>query len=463
LLADDGRGGIVRLNTTVMSLRSRVVAAIAALLLTGSVVGVALAGWQANKVLREELVAAMVGGRLTVAAAFRSLPRSDDPAGDVARLVASFDGARHVRASLIDAGGVVRVISHPLPVRPAPAWFASRFQPGVGAVRLAVPVAGYGSLVLVPVATNDVAAVWSEFLDLTAVLAASFAIGSVLVWLAVGRALRPLAEFSAAFGRIGAGDYAAQVREAGPPELVTVGRSVNDMAARLGVMQARTQRLETQIATLQDEERADLARDLHDEIGPHLFAVNVDAAMARGLIAEGKAAEAVRQVEAIQQSVAHMQRLVRDILGRLRPTELIDLGLAAAIGELAAFWSARHPAVGFAVRVADDEVLAADEASREILYRVVQEALNNAVRHGRPNRIEVEVGRQSPGEVFARVSDDGAPSGAPGATGFGLTGMRERVAAAGGGLDIVRGEAGGWTVTARLPAPVRDLEPAEAP
>jgi two-component system sensor histidine kinase UhpB len=184
--------------------------------------------------------------------------------------------------------------------------------------------------------------------------------------------------------------------------------------------------------------------------------------MARGLIAEGKPAEATRQVEAIQQSVAHMQRLVRDILGRLRPTELIDLGLAAAIGELTAFWSARHPAIGFAVRVADDEILAVGEATRETLYRVVQEALNNAVRHGRPNRIEVEVGRQSPGEVFARVSDDGAPSAAPGASGFGLTGMRERVAAAGGALNIDRGETGGWTVTARLPAPVRDLERAEA-
>jgi two-component system sensor histidine kinase UhpB len=233
------------------------------------------------------------------------------------------------------------------------------------------------------------------------------------------------------------------------------------MASRLGAMHARTQRLETQIATLQDEERADLARDLHDEIGPHLFAVNVDAAMARGLIAEGKPAEAVHQVEAIQRSVAHMQRLVRDILGRLRPTELIDLGLAAAIGELTAFWSARHPAIRFAVSIAEDEVLAAGEAAREILYRVVQEGLNNAVRHGRPSRIEVEVGRQDPGEIFARISDDGPLSGAPVATGFGLTGMRERVTAAGGALDIVCGKTGGWTVTARLPARAEDPARAE--
>jgi two-component system, NarL family, sensor histidine kinase UhpB len=448
-----------------MSLRSRVVAAIAVLLLTGSVVGVALAGWQANQVLREELAAALNGGRMTVAAAFQSLARSDDPSRDLARLVASFDGARHVRASLVDASGAVVAVSHPLPVRPAPDWFAGFFHPGVNPVRLAAPSPGHGALVLTPVAANDIAAVWTEFLDLAAVLAISFAVGSTLVWLAVGRALRPLSEFSAAFVRIGRGDYAAKVRESGPSELFRVGRAVNDMAAQLAAMQERTHRLEGQIATLQDEERADLARDLHDEIGPHLFAVNVDAAMARGLIGEGKSAEAVRQVEAIQRSVAHMQRLVRDILGRLRPTELIDLGLAAAIGELAAFWSARHPAIEFAVSVAEDEVLAAGEETRETLYRVVQEALNNAVRHGRPNRIEVEVGRAGEADVFAKVADDGAPSGQPGGAGFGLMGMRERVAAANGTLSVVQGQPGGWTVVARLPARlgVEDLEEAGAP
>jgi two-component system sensor histidine kinase UhpB len=437
-----------------MSLRVRIVIAIALLFLTGSAVGLALAGWQADKVLREELVAAMAGGRLTVAGAVQSLPRSEDPAGDLARLVASFDGARHLRASLSGAAGDTLAVSHPLPVQPAPAWFAGLFHPDVAAERIALP--GRGVIVLAPVAANDVAAVWTEFVDLVAVLAVSFAIGAVLLWLTVGRALRPLSDFSAAFERIGAGDYAAKVREVGPAELARVGRAVNVMAARLAAMQDRTHRLEQQIATLQDEERADLARDLHDEIGPHLFAVNVDAAMARRLIDEGKSAEAGRQMGAIQQSVAHMQRLVRDILGRLRPSELIDLGLAAAIGELVDFWRARHPAIVFEIDVAEDETLALTETARETLYRVVQEGLANAVRHGRPGRIQVTVGRLTDGEVFARVADDGAPTGKPEGGGFGLIGMRERVAAAKGTLSIERGH--GWTVTARLTARAEELE-----
>jgi two-component system sensor histidine kinase UhpB len=445
-----------------MSLRTRVVAAIAVLLLTGSIIGVALAGWQAKQVLREELAAALSGGRLTVTGALDTLARSDDPGRDLGRLVAAFDGDRHLRAVLYDRQGKITRASRPIGARPAPDWFAGLFHaPGRG-LALPVPAPTGGWLVLSPVATSDVAAIWAEFIDLGAVLSLSLAMGSWLVWLTVGRALRPLSDFSAAFLRIGSGDYSAMVREAGPSELVRLGRGVNDMARRLAAMQARTHRLEDQLRTLQDEERADLARDLHDEIGPHLFAVNVDAAMARRLIGERRMDEALAQVEAIQNAVGHMQRLVRDILGRLRPTELIELGLKAAIDELVAFWSARNPAIVFTVRIPDDGALAMADEVRETLYRVIQEGLNNAVRHGRPGRIEIEVMHGEGDEIIAKVTDDGAPSGKSEGVGFGLRGMRERVAASGGRLAIGRRPAGGWTVAARLAAFPPDEEPGEA-
>jgi len=436
-----------------MSLRLRVVVAIAVLLLTGSLVGTVLAGWQAKQVLREELAAAVAGGRQTVAGAFDSLARSDDPSRDLDRLVDAFDGDRHLKATLLDSRGAVVRRSRPLPVSPAPDWFAALFRPTMNPLALAVPGPAGGRFMLSPLDANDVAALWAEFIDLAAVLSLSLVIGSGLVWLTVGRALRPLSDFSAAFLRIGSGDYSAKVREAGPSELVRLGRGVNDMAGRLAAMQATTRRLEEQLRTLQDEERADLARDLHDEIGPHLFAVNVDAAMARRLIGEGRAEEAQKQVEAIQGAVGHMQRLVRDILGRLRPTELIELGLKAAIDELVAFWSARQPGIVFSARVPDDEALALADDVRETVYRVVQESLNNAVRHGHPSHIDIEVSRCGDGEVEARIADDGDHNGKTEGVGFGLRGMRERVAAARGRLTISRGAGGGgWTVAARLAA-----------
>ena len=173
--------------------------------------------------------------------------------------------------------------------------------------------------------------------------------------------------------------------------------------------------------------------------------------MAQRLIAAGRSSEARGQIEAIQDAVAHMQRLVRDILGRLRPTELIDLGLTAAIGELVAFWGARHRDILFDVRLPPDES-AIPVALHETLYRVVQEALNNAVRHGRPGRIEIEISLVTDGEVIARVTDDGVSSGQVAGAGFGLIGMRERVDAAGGRLSAGRGASDlRWSVVARLP------------
>jgi len=202
---------------------------------------------------------------------------------------------------------------------------------------------------------------------------------------------------------------------------------------------------------LQDEERADLARDLHDEIGPHLFAVNVDASMIGQLAMAGRTGEIAPQVQAIQRGVAHMQKLVRDILGRLRPTPVTELGFEAAVGDLVAFWRARQPDIGFDIEIDLDESDLSD-ATLETLYRVVQEGLSNAVRHARPARVEIFVGPGGADQLVARVRDDGAGAAALGEkTGFGLPGMRERVQALGGVLAVDRGAVRGWCVTAHLP------------
>jgi two-component system sensor histidine kinase UhpB len=203
---------------------------------------------------------------------------------------------------------------------------------------------------------------------------------------------------------------------------------------------------------LQDEERADIARDLHDEIGPHLFAANVDAAMAASLIGQGRSEAALDQLRAITGAIGHIQRLVRDILGRLRPTGLAELGLASAILDLVAFWRARRPELVFDTALADDAGLPAP--LQETLYRLVQESLSNAVRHSAPRQIRIVLERD-PAEARLEVVNDGA-AGAGGAPGYGLTGMAERVAAAGGTLSAGPIE-GGWRVAVRLPtAAARD-------
>jgi two-component system sensor histidine kinase UhpB len=441
-----------------MSLRFRVVLAIVLVLLAGSAIGIALAGWQAQSALREELGAALSSGRQSVASAFEDLTRSRQRDPDLMRIVRAFDGDRHLSVQLIAPDGAVRGASQPLAGGGSPAWFAGLFD-AAAPLDMPIPGPGRGVVRLTPLAADDIGAIWTEFVDLALVLAASIAVTAALAWLTVGHALRPLGEIAAALSAIGSGRYDTRVDDRGARELRRLTRGVNDMAARLAAMQARTQALERQLLTLQDEERADLARDLHDEMGPHLFAVSVDAAMARRLIDDGQSSAAIDQLGSIQRAVALMQRMVRDILGRLRPTELIELGLSAAVGELVAFWRGRHRDVRFEVTTPPDES-AITGPVRETLYRFVQEGLSNAIRHGRPDRVSIRISIDQD-EVEARITDDGARAAEPGPDGFGLSGMRERLAAVGGRLEIARGDPGvGWTLIARAPvsaATVADL------
>jgi two-component system sensor histidine kinase UhpB len=337
-------------------------------------------------------------------------------------------------------------------VEPPPDWFYDLMRQDVPPVRLRVPAGGM--IELWPIYANDMAVVWQEFVDLVLVLTLATLGGAGLVNVVVGRALRPLRAVGEVLPRIGRGDYAARAPTEGPPELVRLGRGVNEMAGRLAAMRDRNRTLEEQMLTLQDEERADIARDLHDEIGPHLFAANVDAATAASLIGSGRPEAALEQVRAIAVAIGHIQRLVRDILQRLRPTQLTELGLAVAIQDLVAFWKGRRPEIAFVVVLGDETRLA--EPLQETLYRIVQESLSNAVRHSQPREIRIAM-ETAAHDVRLSIVNDGVEPGETGA-GYGLTGMAERVAAAGGRLSAGPTTARGWRVEALLPivAPARE-------
>jgi two-component system sensor histidine kinase UhpB len=432
-----------------MSLRLRLLIAFVLVLASGSGLGLALAGWEARQWLQEELWTAQLSGHLQVARAFVDLRYAEQPSRRLVGLIATFDGNRHLQAVLLAPDGHVIATSQSARAKPPPAWFSDLLRQDIPPTRLVAPDAGGEAVELRPIYTDDIAAVWAEFVDVALFLALALAGGAVVVYVVVGIALAPLRAVGKVLPRIGAGDYAAQAPEQGPPEVVAVGRGVNEMAARLAAMRERNRTLEEQILTLQDEERADIARDLHDEIGPHLFGANVDAAMAATLIGAGRPEAALEQVRRVTTAIGHIQRLVRDILGRLRPPQLAELGLSSAILDLVAFWSARRPDLAFETQLPDD----ADglpEPVQEAFYRIVQESLSNAVRHGAPRTIRIAIERGA-GEARLEVLNDGAPADGAGAPGYGLTGMAERVAAAGGTLDAGADGEGRWRVAATVP------------
>lgn len=204
--------------------------------------------------------------------------------------------------------------------------------------------------------------------------------------------------------------------------------------------------------SIQEEERADLARDLHDDVGPFLFAVNIDVASITRLAEARGDEETLERGRSIREAVSHMQRHVKSILGRLRPTGVTDIGFFQAVENLGVFWRRRHPQISIEFDVGAQDV-SFGEVADATLYRLIQESLTNAIRHGQPRTIKVSIRTQEQGEILLQVSDDGMGlSASTGRAGLGLAGMQERISALGGTL-VVRNHAGGKgaSVTARLP------------
>ncbi|MFA5957923.1 HAMP domain-containing protein [Hyphomicrobium sp.] len=437
-----------------MPLRRRLLALVALVLALCLIGGGVLTYWHGLRKIDLEMSSAMEVASSAVSDALATITSSADASAQAQRIISSFDGDRHIVASLVGPGGSLESTSRlQKPADPPPHWLYGLLAGAPRSRTFAFPAdaKSLGAIEIHADPHNEVSEVWED-LKLKFLIVSSFcAIVLALIYATVGRALRPLEQLSSALERVGDGDYTAHVAEAGPEDLKPIYRAFNQMAERLRTAEQHNQRLNEQLSTVQEEERSEISRDLHDEIGPFLFAADVDAQAIPLLVSRDASSEIVERSKAIRQSVQHMQVHLRGILSRLRPTLLIDQGLIIAVEQLVAFWKARRPNIVFTMDIEDARFPAGIE---EAAFRILQEGTSNAVRHGQPSAIGLTA-RQAPDDMLrVVVSDDGSGIVAKGTRGFGLAGMRERVALLNGRLRIADREGGkGVMLIVEIPLP----------
>ncbi len=219
--------------------------------------------------------------------------------------------------------------------------------------RVPVTIAGQppATIVLEADPYNETLDVWNDFINTVIVLLMFSGQTIFLIYLFIARALRPLYRLGAALEQIGRGNFATRVEGRLPPELAELHDNFNRMAGRLAAADADNRRLNEQLLTVQEQERAEIARDLHDEVGPYLFAINIDTRDGFRVCWRGRAAEAPEHLQLIAEAVGHMQQELYSAVRRLQPVGLAEFGLSDAIDNMIQFWRRRHPEIDFHVIV----------------------------------------------------------------------------------------------------------------
>jgi two-component system sensor histidine kinase UhpB len=205
-------------------------------------------------------------------------------------------------------------------------------------------------------------------------------------------------------------------------------------------LEAERRRAGSAALRAQEEERARVARDLHDEVNQSLTGLLLRLEAARANAPPALEAELAETRALANQAMQELLSLAR----QLRPTALDDLGLAAAIGGLVEQLSRGEVEAGFE---AAGDLSGLDDDSQLVVYRVAQEALSNAARHSGAARVDVRLRRPDDGGVELEVTDDGRGFAFDEAErGLGIAGMRERALLVGGELTIESRPERGTTV-----------------
>ena len=283
------------------------------------------------------------------------------------------------------------------------------------------------------------------------VLLAAAAVGLAASTILVLLALRPVRELEATAARVWRGDFAARV---GPSmladrEIARAGHTLNLLLDGLTSDRARMRQLAMQVISAQDAERARIARELHDSTAQTLAALAFQLAAAARDCPDPAGRERLEGIKALATDALEEVRILSH---SVYPRVLDDLGLPAAIG-----WLARRTREQRDVEVEVDADVPAGSippAAAAALYRVAQESLGNATKHGAPRHVGIAL---AVGGGIARleVRDDGtgfdvaeAESRRPG---MGLFSMRERIALVHGRLEIDSAPGRGTRVTATVP------------
>lgn len=404
--------------------------------------------------------AMMRAGEFIVHAAADRVKTSADPDRVVAAVLAQLRGLKHIKVSAVRRDQS----QTPKDTPPEPDafhnvanWLAGDDET-TKVIRIALdnPQASVQAIELSPSPVDEMKEIVSEAADISMVAAIFLCGVFILTTVLVRRSLAPIFRLNYALDAMRERRYDVAVDAGTSPELASIASAVTELGKSLLKAQRETRALSVKLVSAQDNERREISRELHDEMGSNLFAIRARAAaLDQKLSSEQVDAAAVHlECSALVEQLEALQVAHRHVLERLTPPGLKELGLKKALAGLVKQWRTNQPDVVLHTDISELEPL--DDITQLTIYRVVQEGVTNALKYAAASEILITI-CVIPNEISdekyiqVRIADDGRGFQKPTGFGFGLTNMRERLAALGGTLELTNRATGGTRLEALIP------------
>ncbi len=287
---------------------------------------------------------------------------------------------------------------------------------------------------------------------------------TVIVTVLIGLGLtRRLGILAAAAQEVGKGDYTIKIPVEAADEVGRTASAFNYMVTEVSNRTRQLEAAEAQSRTLlaenrnlvhtslnvQEEERKYLARELHDELGQCITAIQADAESIHDLSRDGDT-RIKTSASAILDVSSRIYEVVHSMMQRLRPGILDDLGLVEALKDAIDAWQERNPDIHCLFNVSGD-LASLGERINITVYRIVQECLTNITKHAQAENVTIALSRTTD-RLLLDIKDDGQGMDVTlPRSGLGLIGMRERVESLGGEFSLDAREGEGLSIMISVP------------
>jgi two-component system, NarL family, sensor histidine kinase UhpB len=344
--------------------------------------------------------------------------------------------------------------------RQAPEWFSALVSQPLQPKVVVLPI---GRIVLRADTSLAVLDGWDDLCSTLWAGVVGLILGNVLVYALMGRTLRPLSELLRGLRQMAKSQYDTRLEELKGREGREISKAFNDMAqsvqerieAKRQAIEAREALAENRELTqmIQDRielEHAAISRELHDELGQHVTAIkSAGLTISRRSGASDPTLEQSARlvIECADRIYEGMHRMI----ATLRPIALDQFGLYDALRDLVVECQLQHPGLQLRCSLPDTPTIF-NAALATAVYRILQEALTNALRHAQASRIDIVfILREGSLELSVRDNGVGQVDQFRRKGHFGLTGMRERVQMLGGTFQLLQRESGGVEILVDLP------------